>query len=310
MASSFGVKLPGLVPGFIPEVADISDFVVELEKLGVDDVMDGEHLLHGPDMPHPGGSGTMVHGRTEKHSDRCDTIVTFATIAAKTTKIKMISGIILAAAHPFALLARQAATLDVLSKGRFMLGVGKGWYTTEMKAMGIPLKERDDRAEETIRACLELWSPGLSSFEGKWISFHDVLTEPAPYSEGGVPVWWGGNAVEGPTARRVAEFCQGWISREAASYDELARSIEHIVEECNKIGRDPTTVGFRASVVPTRGHESYHHAEVIDIALATQQKLEPLGVRHFNIPLNYFEGYDLEDLGTLLSALRSNSVSV
>ncbi len=124
MQQSFGVKLPGVVPGWAPSYSEVPELVAEFERMGFDDVMDGEHILFSPVMHHPGGAGNMVHERDTHHSDRADTIVTFSAIAAKTSTIKFISGILLPAAHGFAVLARQAATLDVISGGRFMMGVG------------------------------------------------------------------------------------------------------------------------------------------------------------------------------------------
>ena len=306
MKQAFGIKLPGLVPRYAPTFRHLPDVVVELERQGWDDVWDGEHILFGPKMPHPGGAGNMVHGRTMQRSDRADTMVMFSAIAARTTRIGLASSIILAAAHRFAVLARQAATLDVLSGGRFALGVGMGWYATEFQAMGIPPEERDERLEETIRACQELWSPGLSHFEGTWIRFHDVLSEPAPVTPGGVPIWWGGNALAGPTARRVATLGRGWISREAASYDEVARSIERISAECAAAGRDPASVGYRVSLTPTppEGFPRPALHDVIEQAVAWGARLGPLGVTHFNVPLNYYQ-LELEALPELLAALRA-----
>src|SRR5437899_7318781 len=163
MDASFGIKLPGLVPAYVPTFRELPDLVAEFEKLGFDDVMDGEHVLFAPSLAHPGGWGNFQHGRDRQVSDRADTIVTFTAIAARTQRIKLVSGILLAAAHSFSVLARQAATLDLLSCGRFVLGVGGGWNAAEFEAAGIPPEERSARAEETIRACRELWSPGLSS---------------------------------------------------------------------------------------------------------------------------------------------------
>ena len=305
MDASFGVKLPGLVPTYVPSLRDIPDFVVELENIGFDDVMDGEHILYAAHMDHPGGSGNFEHSRVDQQSDRSDTLVMFAAIAARTSRIKMISGILLAAAHGFAVLARQASTLDVISDGRFTLGVGAGWNGAEFDQMGIPAAERAARTEDTIRACRELWSPGLSSYEGRWISFSDVISEPAPVTPGGVPVWWGGNARSAATARRVVTLGDGWLSREAAGYDELAESIENIRTACEQYGRDPSTVGIRASLTAT---EDWNAASGIDelteSAIARAQRLVALGVTHFNVPLSYY-GIDLDALAGLLKALRA-----
>jgi alkanesulfonate monooxygenase SsuD/methylene tetrahydromethanopterin reductase-like flavin-dependent oxidoreductase (luciferase family) len=217
----------------------------------------------------------------------------------------MISGILLAAAHPPAVLARQAATLDVISGGRFVLGVGAGWNAPEFEQMGIPSGERAARTEETVRACRELWSPGLSTFDGRWNRFRDVICEPAPVTPGGVPVWWGGNAASRATARRVATLAQGWIAREAADYDELAAAIESIHAVCETYGRDPATVGIRASLTATASWNAARSVEgIIEQALARATRLAGLGVTHFNVPLSYY-GIDLDALGTLLAALRA-----
>jgi probable F420-dependent oxidoreductase len=303
--ASFGIKLPGLVPSYAATLRELPDFVVELERLGFDDVMDGEHILYAADMDHPGGAGNFEHSRIEQHSDRSDTLVMFAAIAAKTTRIRLVSGILLAAAHPFAVLARQASTLDILSAGRFSLGVGAGWNGAEFEQMGIPAEERAARTEETIRACRELWSPGLSSYQGRWITFDNVICEPAPVTPGGVPVWWGGNARSKPTSRRVVTLGEGWLSREAADYDEIAQSVASIHAACETYGRDPKTLGFRASLTATSDWNATSSVEELtERAIDRAQKLIAVGVTHFNVPLSYY-GLDLEALGGLLKALRA-----
>jgi probable F420-dependent oxidoreductase len=302
---SFGVKLPGLVPRYAPTLAAVPDLIAELEQLGFDDVMDGEHILYAADMAHPGGAGNFEHSRVEQRSDRSDTLVMFAAIAARTTRIRLISGIILGAAHTFAVLARQAATLDVLSGGRFTLGVGAGWNAAEFGQLGIPPDERAARTEETIRACRELWSPGLSSFEGRWISFKDVICEPAPRTPGGVPVWWGGNARARPTARRVVTLGDGWLSREGAGYDEIAASVQNIRELCAEFGRDPATVGVRASLTATSDWDAATSVDdLTERAIERARRLAGLGVTHFNVPVSYY-GISVDALGGLLAALRA-----
>jgi probable F420-dependent oxidoreductase len=304
MKQSFGVKLPGTVPRWAATYRDVPDLVVEFERIGFDDVVDGEHILFTPVMHHPGGAGNMVHGRDTQHSDRADTLVTFAAAAAKTTTIKFVSCVLLPAAHGFAVLARQASTLDVISGGRFALGVGMGWDAAEFEAQGIPANERDARAEDVIRACMQLWQPGLSSYHGRWIRFDDVISEPAPSTAGGPAVWWGGNAIKGPTARRVAEFCAGWLSREAAEYDEIARSIESIRTKCLELGRDPATVSYRCSLTPTGWQAPQLVDDLIDAAVASGQRLGGLGITNFTVPLNYYQ-LDLDALQRLLKALRA-----
>jgi probable F420-dependent oxidoreductase len=301
---SFGVKLPGLVPSYAKTLRDVPDLVVELERLGFDDVMDGEHILFAPEMHHPGGSGNMVHGRAEQHSDRCDSLLMFAACAARTTRIRFVTGIVLAAAHNFAILARQAATLDQLSAGRFTFGVGAGWFAGEFAAMGVPPEERGRRLEENLRAARELWSPGLSSFSGERISFENVIIEPAPYTPGGPPLWWAGDASKKVTARRVVTLGDGWLAREAADESEIEASAAGLRAACEQYGRDPATVGMRVSLTATADwNAAQSFDELVEAAVARVRRLTPLGVTHFNVPLNYYR-LELPQLGELLKALH------
>jgi probable F420-dependent oxidoreductase len=302
---SFGIKLPGLVPAYAKSPGEIPALAAEFERLGFDDVMDGEHILYAAQMDHPGGAGNFEHGRVEQHSDRWDTLVMFAAIASRTTRLRLVSGIILAAAHTYAVLARQASTLDAICDGRFTLGVGGGWNAAEFSQLGIPPTERAARSEETIRACRELWSPGLSTFAGRWINFSDVICEPAPVTAGGVPLWWGGDARSPAVARRVVTLGDGWLSREAADYDEIARSAESIRQACARYGRDPVTVGMRASLTATADWNAAMSVDdLTERAVTRARRLAALGVTHFNVPLSYY-GIGLDALGDLLKALRA-----
>jgi alkanesulfonate monooxygenase SsuD/methylene tetrahydromethanopterin reductase-like flavin-dependent oxidoreductase (luciferase family) len=109
----------------------------------------------------------------------------------------------------------------------------------------------------------------------------------------------------GATVRRVVEFCSGWIAREAADYDEIARSIESIRTACVAAGRDPESVAFRASVIPTADWRAWDSTDkLFDLVIANSRKVAAAGVTHFSIPLNYFK-VGLGDLELLLKALRA-----
>jgi probable F420-dependent oxidoreductase len=298
---SVAVKLAGLVPRWATTVGDLPRLCAEFERVGVDEVVYGEHILYGAEMHHPGGSGKIRHSRTEQQSDGADLFVLFSSVAALTTRLRLCSAVVLGAARPAPVLARQAAALDVISGGRFALGVGAGWFPGEFEAMGIPPADRDARLEETIAACKELWAPGPSSFDGKWISFVDMICEPAPVSPGGPPVWWGMKGTTPAAGRRVATMGEGWIASESASVIEVARSVDNIQTACADVGRDPSSVGIRATLelLPTATHPD----AVIEHALASAERLSAVGVTHLTIPLDSY-GLDLDGLGRLVSALH------
>jgi probable F420-dependent oxidoreductase len=299
----FGIKLAGLVPRWAT-VAELPRLCASLEELGADEVVYGEHVLYGADMHHPGGSGNIVHRRTEQHSDGADVFVLFSAGAALTTRLRLCSAVVLGAARPAAVLARQGAALDVVSGGRFVLGVGAGWYAGEFEALGIPPAERDARLEETVAACRELWSPGPSSFDGKWNSFTDMICEPAPLTPGGPPVWWGMKGTTTAAGRRVATMGDGWIASESSSVIDIARSVDTIQTACADHGRDPSTVGIRATLaLLPPGLQRPHPDAVIEHALTSAVRLTAVGVTHLTVPLDSYE-LDLDGLERLLDALH------
>lgn len=276
---ALGVQLSGLVPTYARSLGDVPALAQELESLGVHDIVYGEHLAYLPSMHHP--SGRQL-GRIGRSSVIGDALLLFAAIAASTRRLRVCTSVILAALHEPVLLAKQAATLDQISAGRFMLGVGSGWSADEYLALGVPFKERFARMEESVAACRALWRSAPSSFHGKWTNFDDVLSEPAPVSPNGVPIWWGGNATP-ITARRVARSGDGWIASEAASYDDLARGTELLGVACTEHGRAPEEVGIRATLPALPDRMAAEAAA--DHILSHAQRFASVGVTHLTVPL-------------------------
>lgn len=305
MDQPVGVKIAQLVPSYVSSLRELVDFAVELEALGFDEVYDGEHVLFTPTMRHPGGFTTLDEAREMQRSDWADPVVLLSMIAHATSSLRIGTLHLQPAAHSFAVLAKQAATLDLLSSGRFDLGVGAGWYPAEYAAQGIPPAERAARADETMRACQRLWQLGMAEFRGRWITFENVVCEPLPYTWGGPPVWWNGNALAGATCRRVVEFCAGWIAREASNYDELARSIEEICAAAESVGRDAGTLGFLVSAVPTVDGPAWSCAdEAIDLTVRNCIRLGAAGATKFVLPANLL-GLDVNNLSRLRKEIRA-----
>ncbi len=131
-----------------------------------------------------------------------DTMVIGSYIAAITTKIKLFTSVSVVPYHPPVQMAKALATLDVVSSGRVLYGVGSGWMKAEFRRLGISFKERAAITEEYLRAMKELWSAEAPRFSGKYVSFEDVAAFPKPVQQPGIPIYIGGFG-DGPF-RRVA----------------------------------------------------------------------------------------------------------
>lgn len=176
-----------------------------------------------------------------------DPLLWLAYVAAATERIKLATGIlILPQRHPF-YVAKEVATLDQLSKGRAILGIGIGWLKEEFEGLGIPFEERAERTEEACQALRSLWKPGHEAFEGKFHRWAPVESNPKPVQEGGVPIVVGGH-VNG-SARRAARVGDGYFPLALGEEGRLEELLQVMGEECGRIGRDPKeieiTTGFQ-----------------------------------------------------------------
>ena len=174
-----------------------------------------------------------------------DPYVWLAYAAAVTKTIKLATGIvILPQRHPF-YIAKEAATLDQLSGGRHVLGVGIGWLEEEFKALKVPFEKRAAITDESIEAIRSLWSPGPSEHAGDYYQWPAVESNPKPVS-GRVPIVIGGHTKA--SARRAARLGDGFFPARA---DTLDVCLEAIRVECEQIGRDPSEIEITTGSVPT-----------------------------------------------------------
>lgn len=166
-------------------------------------------------------------------------------MAALTSRIRLATGILLLAEHNPLLAAKQAATLDVLSHGRFVLGVGIGWSSEEFAALGIPFHDRAMRTEEYVEVMRTLWREDAASFDGEYTRFVNVRSYPKPLGAGPVPVILGGNSDR--ALDRVAAYGDGWYGFNL-SMDELPERIEYLATRCEERGRDPDPLHVAVSI--------------------------------------------------------------
>ncbi|MFP8873223.1 MAG: LLM class F420-dependent oxidoreductase [Myxococcota bacterium] len=177
-----------------------------------------------------------------------DPLLPLAFLAAVTEKLRLGTGVmILPQRHP-AYVAKQVATLDNLSGGRAILGVGIGWLKEEFDALEIPFSERAARTEESVRAVRSLWGSETSSFDGKFYRWGALESYPKPVQPGGVPILVGGH-VEG-AARRAARVRDGFFPARGGDLQELSQLFAAMRDECGKIGRDPSEIEITVGALP------------------------------------------------------------
>ncbi|MEZ5379470.1 MAG: TIGR03619 family F420-dependent LLM class oxidoreductase [Acidimicrobiales bacterium] len=170
-----------------------------------------------------------------------DQFVALAAVAATTTNLKVATGITLVAQRDPLWLAKEVASLDRLSNGRFMLGIGYGWNKEELAHHGVAYTDRRARLRESVLAMKELWTNDEAAFHGDHISFDASWAWPKPVQTPHPPVILGGSA--GPkTAAHIAEFCDGWMPI-GGRYD-LSSGIDAVRAACEDIGRDPASVSL------------------------------------------------------------------
>jgi probable F420-dependent oxidoreductase len=166
-------------------------------------------------------------------ADWLDPLVLFGFLAAVTSSLRLATGILLLPEHNPVIAAKAVATIDVLSRGRFTLGVGIGWSAEEFEALGVPFAGRGRRTEEYVEALRVLWRDDVSFYEGAHVRFDQVRCYPKPVRRS-VPVMFGGNGDR--ALQRVAAHGDGWYGFNV-SLDELPGRLAVLHSACEDAGR-------------------------------------------------------------------------
>lgn len=200
-----------------------------------------------------------------------DPLICLAAIAQHTTKVKLATGVnILPQANPL-LLAKQCASLDFVSNGRFMLGVGIGWLEEEFKAMGVPFEKRGARFDDYIQAMRKVWSGDEVDHTSEFLDWQGFQSRPAPQAGRDLPVIIGGT--KGKAFERIAKHGQGWFAPTNA-IDQLEALLPRLNSACEAEGRDPASVEITAMWIPAM-EDAEHIA-----------RYEALGVDRLIVPLH------------------------
>ncbi|HET6811092.1 MAG TPA: TIGR03619 family F420-dependent LLM class oxidoreductase [Acidimicrobiales bacterium] len=196
---------------------------------GVDRLVVSDHVVFGENLeayarPEVGG---MEGGRQPTGPDGLwlEPLIVLTTVAAITSRIRLGTGILLAALRRPIVLAKQAATIDVLSGGRLDLGVGIGWQREEYDAAGLSFERRGRLLDDTLLVCQTLWREQRASVDTADLRFDGIHQMPKPLQPGGVPLWVSGT-LNDAVVRRVARFGRGWIMWGPAAADPIPATAE------------------------------------------------------------------------------------
>ncbi|MDQ6859319.1 MAG: LLM class F420-dependent oxidoreductase [Chloroflexota bacterium] len=214
--------------------AVVARFIRDVEAMGFDGLVAYDHVLGAePDRPNWSGPYTL-------ESTFHEVLVLFAFAAAITQKLELSTGVLILPQRQTALVAKQAAALDVLSGGRLRLGVGVGWNWVEFEALGMRFTDRGKRIEEQIALLRRLWTEPSVIFDGTWHHVDRAGINPPPVQRP-IPLWMGADSEI--AIRRVARLGDGLFAHFAPT-DEGAAQAAQFWEWVQGAGRDPNTVGL------------------------------------------------------------------
>jgi probable F420-dependent oxidoreductase len=273
----------------VPNVEAMIALARKAEEVGLESVWTFEHAVvpvdYSSKYPYSADGKMGVTPET----NFVDPLVALSAVAAETKQLRLGTGVnILSQTNPL-MLAKQAASLDFVSGGRFMLGVGIGWLREEFEAMGTPFEKRGARFDDYLAAMRKVWSGEVVEHESEYLHWTGWKSHPVPVQDP-FPVVIGGS--KGKAFQRIARQGQGWFAP-TASPDQLKPLLQPLGEAFAAEGRDLSTVEISAMWIPASGLDSL-------------RAYEDLGVSRLIIPLQAMGGGNpieaLDELGSSVIA--------
>ncbi|WP_089942183.1 LLM class F420-dependent oxidoreductase [Candidatus Entotheonella palauensis] len=244
----------------------VRDFVQAAEDLGYAHLIVFDHVL-GVDTSHY----TDWQGPYTKDDMFHEPMVLFGYLAAMTQNLELVTAVIILGQRNTALVAKQAAQVDVLSQGRLRLGIGTGWNPVEYEALNENFHDRGKRSEEQIEVMRALWTQDVVNYEGRWHTIRHAGINPLPVQRP-IPLWLGGR-VEA-VVERVGRVADGWFPQFAPD-DEGRATLERMHGYARAAGRDPADIGIEGRV-SLRGTTP-------DIRLKEAEAWRDLGASHLSV---------------------------
>jgi probable F420-dependent oxidoreductase len=238
-----------------------------VEELGYTHLLAYDHVVGADPAVHVGWQGP-VDIRSTFH----EPLVMFGYLAAVTTTLELVTGVIVLPQRQAALVAKQAAEVDLLSNGRLRFGVGLGWNAVEYEALGANMKTRGKRSEEQVEVLRRLWTEDSVTFEGRYHRLTGVGLAPMPVQRP-IPVWFA--AASDPGYERAGRLGDGWFPMLEPGPDlDYARA--QVDKAAIAAGRDPATIGMEAQITWTgdpdavvTGLHAWTHAGATHVSVNT-----------------------------------------
>jgi probable F420-dependent oxidoreductase len=270
----FGIALPTYGANASPEA--ILRVAEEAERIGLATVWTFERLLR---PTQPVKFGTMTISLPEAYANVYDPIESLTYAAARTSRIRLGTSVIDALFHPPVVLGRRLATLDRLSHGRLVAGLGQGWMDLEFAVAGVSPKQRGARFEEYLHALRAIWGPDPVTFEGRFYEIPESRISPKPVQSGGPPILVG--ATVPASLERTARMGLG-LNPVMGTFVDLARTLDTFREAARAAGHDPTALPVVVRVNGTITDEPVEERRPltgsVEQVLADLPGLERLGV--------------------------------
>jgi probable F420-dependent oxidoreductase len=219
-------------------------FLRMIEEAGVESVWTVEHPIIAENYEKLYDYSEDGTAPFQPDTEMSDPLEWLAFAAGVTERLKLGTGVLLLPLHAPIILAKRVATLDALSDGRVLLGVGMGWQREEYQSIGVPYEERGKRLDDGIAAVRALWTQSPATYHGQFYNFTRVHSDPKPMQTGGVPILIGGSSEI--AARRAGRIGDGFYPH-AISPDDLALRIETMRTAAKEAGRDPDKIEITVS---------------------------------------------------------------
>ena len=220
------------------DVQVVRDYAQTAEGLGYKQLLAYDHVLGAGTANRPGWKGYSEQDAFH------EIFILFSYLSAITEKIDFVSGVLVLPIRETALVAKQAASLDLFSNGRLRLGIGVGWNEVEFQAMNADFHTRGKRSEEQIEVLRQLWTQPIVNFQGKWTNIPEAGLNPMPVQQP-IPIWIGGYA--DVTFRRAATLGDGYFPN-GGPPDRVREDVETVRRYVQEAGRDPDSFGIEARI--------------------------------------------------------------